>query len=167
MINKLNIILLFVAALLTGCIGNEIELKDGDKHITKTMDRVISDYIVQKYSSAYYHTEKQFEVHKVYGTSESNGVISVYMWSFFGGFNKSTGTQEQAGHSLPAVIHLKKDSGNYMVIKYSEPEDGSLYQSSLEKIFPKKYLKLVQQDAGNVKDLQKEMDKAVKQWLIE
>ncbi|WP_121661948.1 hypothetical protein [Metabacillus litoralis] len=157
--------LLFGVLFLAGCSGNELNLQDGDKHITEEMDKVISDYIIQKNSSSFSDTEKQFEVHKVYGTNELDGVISVYMWSFYAGFNKSTGIEEQSGHSLPAVIQLSKKEENYSVIEYIEPQDGSLYQSSLEKMFPKKYLKLAKQESGNIGGLQKEMDKKVKQWL--
>ncbi len=32
-------------------------------------------------------------------------------------------------------------------------------------MFPKKYLKMAQQDNGNIEDLQKEMVKKVNQWL--
>ena len=164
----LNIIfLLFIVALMTGCIGNETALKDGDKNITTEMDEVISNYIIQKYSTSYLDTEKQFEVHKVYGTSESEGILSVYMWSYYGGFNKATSTENQAGHSLPAVIRLKKDTDHYSVIEYKEPQNGNLYQSSLKRMFPEKYLKFAQDDSGNKKDLQKEMDKKVNQWLEE
>lgn len=159
--------ILFGALFLVGCSENELNLHDGDKHITEEMDEVISEYIIQKYTSSYYDTEKQFEVHKVYGTNDSDGVISVYMWSYYGGFNRSTGIENQSGHSLPAVIRLSKKEEKYSVIEYIEPKDGSLYQSSLKKMFPKKYLKLAQQDSGNVEDLQKEMDKIVNRWIEE
>ncbi|WP_052360616.1 hypothetical protein [Oceanobacillus manasiensis] len=163
---KSSVFLLFFGALLlTGCSENEPTIQDGDEHITEKMDEVISDYIIQKHASSYYDTEKQFEVHKVYGTDETDSVISVYMWSYYGGFNKSTGTESQAGHSLPAVIRLNKKEENYSIIDYSEPQDGSLYQSSLKEMFPKKYLKLAQQDSGKIEDLQKEMDIKVKEWL--
>ena len=132
---KCNLLfLLFVSTLLTGCNGNGIALNDGDDNITLATDKVISNYIIQKYSTVYLETEKQFEVHKVYGTSESDGVLSVYMWSYYGGFNKATGTANQAGHSLPAVIRLKKDKKHYSVIEYKEPQGGSLYQSSLKEV---------------------------------
>ncbi|NQX64198.1 hypothetical protein [Paenibacillus qinlingensis] len=127
---KINILLLFVVAFLSGCNGNGIELKDGDRNITEEMDEMISNYIIQNYSSSSRATGKQFEVQKVYGTSETNRVLSVYMWSYYGGFNKSTGTATYAGRSLPAVIQLKKDLAHYSIIKYIEPQDGSLYQSS-------------------------------------
>jgi hypothetical protein len=164
---KLNVFsLLFLAILLPGC-NNEIELKDGDQLITEEMDEVISNYIVQKYASSYGSTDTQFDVHKVYGTSESDGVLSVYMWSYYGGFNKTTGIENQAGHSLPAVIRLKKEANGYSVSEYKEPQDGNLFQSSLKKMFPEKYVEMAQQDIGNIKDLQKEMDKKVKRWLEE
>lgn len=159
--------LLFGAVLLASCSGDEVKLQNGDKHISGEMDEVISNYIIQKNSSSYADTEKQFEVHKVYGTNETDEGIIVYLWSYYGGFNKSTGTEVQAGHSLPAVIQLSKKDDDYIVTEYTEPEDGSLYQSSLQKMFPKKYLKLAQQDSRNIEDLQKEMDKKVKQWLEE
>jgi hypothetical protein len=129
------------------------------------MNELISDYIIQTYADTYYGTEKQFEVHKVYGTSESNGVINVYMWSYYGGFNRATGTESQSGHSLPAVIQLSKRDDHYSVTDYKEPKDGSLYQSSLKKMFPKKYVKSAEQDSENIAGLKKEMDQKVENWL--
>ncbi|MCR2823540.1 hypothetical protein [Lederbergia panacisoli] len=161
----LNIVFVLAASLLTGCYDNVMNLVDGDQQVSEEMNQVISDYIVEQYAPSYYHTEKQFEVHKVYGTSESNGVITVYMWSYFGGFNKSSGIESRAGHSLPAVIRIKKDGENYKVSKYKEPQDGSSYSSSLKKMFPEKYLKLAQQDAGNLGELQIKMDQKVMEWL--
>ena len=153
---------------MAGCSDDEINLEDGDKQVTEEMDKVISDYIIQIYTNnSYSVTDKQIEVHKVFGTSELDGIISVYMWSYFNGFNKSTGVETISGHSLPAVIRLSKNEENYSVIEYIEPQDGSLYKSSLEKMFPKKYIKNARQYEGNVQDLQKEMDKKVRQWLEE
>ena len=142
-----------------------MNLTDGDKQVTQSIDDAISDYIVKKSSEGYAGTEKQFEVHKVYGTSEKDGVLSVYMWSYYGGFNQTTGTEAQSGHSLPAVIRLKQDGDTYSVIDYTEPQDGSMYQSSLEKMFPAKYVKSSQKDSGNIGGLEKEMNKKVKAWL--
>jgi hypothetical protein len=150
--------------LAAGCDGED-NLIEGDQQLTGEMNEVISDYILEKYEDAYYGTEKQFEVHKVYGTSDTKGVINVYMWSYYGGFNKDTGTETQSGHSLPAVIQLSKTDDHYKVTDYKEPKDGSLYQSSLKKMFPKKYVKSAEQDSGNIGDLQKEMKQKVENWL--
>lgn len=156
---------LFGVLLLAGCSGNVVNLQDGDKHVTEEINEVISDYMIQMSASSKNDTEKQFEIHKVYGTNESDGVITVYMWSYYGGFNKSTGTEFQEGHSLPVVIQLSKNGEKYSVIEYIQPQDGDMYQLSLEKMFPKKYLKLAQQDARSTKDLRQEMVEKVTQWL--
>lgn len=163
---KLGVLVLVVGLVfLAGCNGKEKNLIDGDKHITQQMEDVISHYIVQTYSTSYSGTEKQFEVHKVYGTSETDGVLSVYMWSYYGGFNIATGIEPQSGHSLPAVIRLSKKDETYSVIDYIEPQDGNLYQSSLEKMFPAKYVKSAQRDSGNIGGLQEDMEKKAKKWL--
>lgn len=128
---------LFGVLLLAGCSGNVVNLKDGDKHVTEEINEVISDYMIQMSASSKNDTEKQFEIHKVYGTNESDGVITVYMWSYYGGFNKLTGTEFQEGHSLPVVIQLSKNGEKYSVIEYIQPQDGDMYQLSLEKCFPK------------------------------
>ncbi len=165
-LTKLRFFLLVMSAvLLAGCNNKDLSLTDGNKQITQQIDDVISHYIIQKYATSYSGTEKQFEVHNVYGTSEKDGVLSVYMWSYYGGFNQATGTEAQSGHSLPAVIRLKQDGDTYSVIDYTEPQDGSMYQSSLEKMFPAKYVKSAQKDSGNIGGLQKEMDNKVKAWL--
>lgn len=150
--------------VLTSCAIFQGEYTDGEQQVTSEMNETISSYIVDKYVDIYGESEKQFEVHKVYGTKETNGTITVYMWSYYAGYS---GTDQQSGHSLPAVIELKKADGTYKVIGYKEPEDGSYYQSSLKKMFPNKYLKMAHKDSGNIADLQKEMDIKVEQWLEE
>ncbi|OMF37248.1 hypothetical protein BK133_06500 [Paenibacillus sp. FSL H8-0548] len=165
---KLILFMIFIVCLLSACktdVGPTTE--DSSSPLSEEMNEVISNYIIEKYSSVYAHTEQQFEVHRVYGTSESNGIISVYMHSYFGGFNKSTGLKTQAGHSLPAVIRLQKKAAGYSVTSYTEPKDGDLYQSSLKKMFPEKYLSMAQRDVGNVEDLHEEMDHKVNVWLGE
>jgi hypothetical protein len=165
-LKKVRVLLLLMAAVLfAGCYGKELNLIDGDKQISQQIDDAISQYIIQNYSTSYYGTEKQFEVHKVYGTSETDGILSVYMWSYYGGFNKATGLDLQSGRSLPAVIRLSKIDGTYSVIEYIEPKDGSMYQSSLEKMFPAKYVKSAQRDSGNIGELQKEMQKKANKWI--
>ncbi|MHA6483602.1 hypothetical protein ACX1C1_17075 [Paenibacillus sp. strain BS8-2] len=167
-----QLLLLVGALLLAGCSGQvvnshyENNLQDGDNQLTEEMNEIISDHIIQKYATIYQSTEKQFEVHGVYGTNESDGVITVYMWSYFGGFNQSTGLDTQVGHSLPAVIQLSEKEGTYSVLAYTEAEDGNSYQPSIEKMFPSKYLRLVRHSRGIMKDLKKEMDEKVNAWLV-
>ncbi|WP_142323631.1 hypothetical protein [Bacillus sp. AFS015802] len=160
---KLRILTVIIAALfIAGCNG---DLTDGDKRITQQIDDAISQYIVQHSANAYAPAEKQFEVHKVYGTSEADGVLNVYMWSYYAGFNRATGSDPQSGHSLPAVIRLSQTDESYSVIEYIEPKDGSMYEPSLKKMFPGEYVKSALRDSGNIGDLQQKMDKKVQKWI--
>ena len=167
--NKLICIIFIISIILTialtGCTKSGVVTTNGNKQVTKQMDDIISDYIIKKNATSYPDTEKQFEVHRVYGTSESKGIIDVYMWSYYAGFNRSTGTETQAGHSLAALIRLDKRGDTYSVVGYQEPEDGTGYQSSLEEMFPKKYVKKAIQDVGEINDLQEAMEKKVSIWL--
>ena len=163
--NKLFIMILSV--FLVGCAPDSPEIKDGNAHVTQEMDYVISAYVVEKYKKLYHPSEKQFEVHKIYGTSEYKGIINVYMWSYFGGFNKDSGVNNLSGHSLPAFIQLKKVDSGYEVIKYTEPKDGNQYASSIKKMFPEKYVKIAVNDTDTIDDLEKEMKEQVEGWLQE
>ncbi len=70
---KVRIVLfLTIAIFLSACNGKEMNLTDGDKQVTQQIDDVISQYIVQKNATSFYGTEKQVEVHKVYGKSEKD-----------------------------------------------------------------------------------------------
>jgi hypothetical protein len=164
-LNRLLMILLSV--FLISCSSDASPLTNGDAHVTEEMHETISNYLVTKNASMYAPTDQQFEVHRIYGTSEADGVTHVYLWSYYNGFNVSTGAEEQSGHSLPVLIHLKKNEDGYEVVKYQEPEDGSGWVTSLEKMFPKRYAQKAKRDAGNVGDLKKEMNERVRQWLDE
>ena len=160
-------LLLLLIVLLAGCNADEPTLKNGETTVTEEMNEVISNYIVEKYKDIAAPTDQQFEVHKVYGTNEENDVTHLYIWSYYAGFNIATGKEEQSGHSLPALIDLKTTESGYEVVNYTEPEDGSEWTASLEKMFPKKYVKKAHQDAVNIDSLEKEMDKKVAAWLDE
>jgi hypothetical protein len=164
---KLNsvVYILFLVVIISGCNNRSENLIDGKEQISEEIDNIISDYIIQNSSKVYANTDRSFEVHRIYGTSEKNGVISVYLHSYFGGFNKKTGNVMQGGHSLPALMKIKKDSSGYSVVEYQEPKDGDLYKSSLEKMFPERYSKMELQRKGKINDLEKEMDEKVNRWL--
>ena len=168
MMKKIYLALLCLFTLtVVGCNNTVANVTNGDQHITEEMHNVITDFIVERFRDSYSPTEQQFEVHKIYGTSEENGDLKVYMWSYYSGFNRATGVQSQAGHSLPAAITLKYDGGRYTVVGYEEPLDGSYWLSSLEEMFPKKYVKKAIRDSRNAGGLHGKMTEKVTQWLNE
>lgn len=163
---SLSLIFFIALSMLVGCNNQNIKLTDGDNHLTEEIHHTISEHIIEHYKHSYPDVEKLFEVHKIYGTSSKKDIMTIYFYSYFGGFNQSTGLENLAGHSLPAVMKVKKEKdGNFKVIDYMEPRDGNEYPSSLKKMMPEKYLKLAQNDSGNLQDLMNEMDKKVELWI--
>ncbi|MGA4721000.1 hypothetical protein [Fictibacillus nanhaiensis] len=148
--------------LLMGCTSfhssNEVK-------VTSEMNELISDYIIQHYEGVYPESDKQFEVHKIYGAKETGEMTSIYLYSLFQGFNKSTEAEGQSGHSVPAVIKLKSKDGKYVISHYKEPQDGADFKRSLYKIFPRQYAKEALDDLKNSAGLQKEMNQKAEMWL--
>jgi hypothetical protein len=147
--------------------ANESSTSEQTMNVTDEMDRVISEFIIDYNKDQFFETEKQFEVHKVYGTKETDGIIEVYIYSLYMGFNRGTKDQEQSGRSGPALIKLKKEKDTYSVIEYIEPEDGEMYVESIYEMFPKSYAKKAISDTGYVNQLDAEIKKKVAKWLEE
>ncbi|SDM52001.1 bla regulator protein blaR1 [Fictibacillus solisalsi] len=162
---KRIIFILFSTFVIGGCTNAPNHLLDGKEKISKEADQLISDYIIQKYENIYAPSKKQFEVHRIYGTNEKQGTITVYLHSYLGSFTKETGDEDQSGHSVPALIKIKKEGSVYKVVEYREPRDGDYYISSLEKMFPEKYVKKEEQPSDVINDLEIQMDKKVHKWL--
>lgn len=75
---------------------------------------------------------------EVLGKETNGNQTTVYMWVLYGEFRNENGLglQNTAGaHILTAVTAEKKD-GNYQLIEYWEPEDGSEYENSIMKKIP-------------------------------
>ncbi|MFP3510076.1 hypothetical protein SB775_10505 [Peribacillus sp. SIMBA_075] len=154
-------VFLTFSILLIGC-SNTASSK---VTITKEMDQIVSDTIMEQNKDELAPTEKQFEVHKIYGADEKDGVITIYLYAIYEGYNKSTGTEVQSGHSYSARIKLAKDENGYVLKEYKTPEEGGEFMDSLEELFPRKYSKQVLKDNGNGADLDEQMQKKVENWL--
>ena len=145
---------------------NEQKFTDGDSHLTEEIHEIISDYIILQSQDQYEQTDVQFEVHKVYGTLQEGETMTVYLWSFYNRFNRETGNEEVSGASRPITLTLRQTGGKYKVIDYKEPEDGSQFVDSVEKMFPKRYVEQVLQQPSNMEDLKETMQQKVNEWLI-
>ncbi|MBK5461938.1 MULTISPECIES: hypothetical protein [Peribacillus] len=153
-------VFLTFSILLIGCSNSSSKVT-----ITKEMDQIVSDTIMEQNKDTLSVTDKKFEAHKIYGADEKDGVISIYLYALYEGYNKSTGTEVQAGGSYPARIKLAKDENGYVLKEYKKPEEGGEFIDSLEDLFPSKYSKQVFKDQGNSADLGEHIQKQVKKWL--
>lgn len=149
-----------LAALLMGCSQENNPVK-----ITNPMDRAISHYILKYNKNTYLKTDKQFEAHKLYGASKyGKGVIDVYIYSVYEGFDKDSKSKVKSGGSLPALVKLKKVGDQYKVIGYKESDDGTGWTPSIKKMFPPKYANEAIMGTGT-RALQHQIDKKVNEWL--
>jgi len=154
------LLITFTLIIITGCSSRQ------DVQVTKEMNEIISNNIKNHYKNIYLEDDNQFEAQKVYGAKESRGIIHIYIYSVYKEFRKDEPT-ERSGHSLPALVKLKKDGVTFKVIEYKEPKDGSLYASSIKKIFPKEFASRALHDLGNVPELHEQINEEVKKWLKE
>ncbi|WLR51766.1 hypothetical protein LC040_02355 [Bacillus tianshenii] len=155
--NKLYFFAMITVVILSGC--------QAENRFTNEMDKTISSYILEYNQSVYTSTDVQFEAHKVYGASEENGTISVYLYSLYQGFNRETKAEAQSGHSMPLLIKLQKDGNSYQVIDYIEPMNGDYYKESINEMFPKKYARQALSETGNASKLKNEIKTKVEEWL--
>ncbi len=153
---------LMILVLLTGCTAMN---HSSDVEVTSEMNEAISDYIIHSYESVYPKTDKQFEVHKIYGAKKTGDVTTVYLYSLYSGYNKETKTEGQSGHILPAVIKLRNNNGKYVVSYYREPSDGDAFKKTLYKMFPRQYAAEALNDTGNLPSLHKELKEKAEAWL--
>ena len=86
-------------------------------NVTSEMNSVISNYILDYNKDKYSETEKQFEAHMVYDAREIDGVIEVYLYSLYMGFNRASKDEEQSGGSFQVLFKLKKENHTYSVIE--------------------------------------------------
>lgn len=156
MVKRLTIFISSIILIATGCSPFQEDVK-----VSSKMNKDISEHIKKKYKDD--NVIGQFEVHKVYGATQKNGLISVYLYSVYKEI--SAGSTELSGHSLPVLIRLKKEDDHYKVTNYQEPEDGSRYLDSLKSMFPKKYVNRALNDSGKLDSLNEKIDLQVKEWL--
>jgi len=147
-----------------GCFNEE---GGNDKiFLNNEADEVISDYIVSYNVGRYYKTDKQFEAHMVYGAEEKDGLINVYMYSFFQGFEfVDEGLKPRTCGGSQVLVKLKKENNKYRVVEYNEGDPVHNDEESLKKIFPKKYVRKALQDSRHSLMLHEQINTKAREWL--
>jgi hypothetical protein len=96
----------------------------------------VDEYLVQKIGLALFGG-KVFCAYDVLGTSLRIGATDVYVWALCGEyyFENDKLTLGTAS-SLPVAMHMQKVDGQYQVVRYEIPSDGSGFMPSIRRIFP-------------------------------
>ena len=81
------------------------------------------------------------EGHVILDVVEKDGIVTVYTISSYGafGFENDIFTFVSGTSAVPSVITFHKNQeGEYLLVEYKEPQDGSRYITSIKEMFPKK-----------------------------
>ena len=97
----------------------------------------IEAQILQHHTGKYEVGEFRCADFKVLATEKSGNNTTVYMWVLYQEYNETDGEIENiSGAHIPTVITFSEDGGDYTLVEYWEPRDGSLYRKDLAEKFP-------------------------------
>lgn len=93
--------------------------------------------------------------YEVLGTKKNGKQTTVYMWVLYEEFTMENGKlEQQSGAHTPTVVTAEKTDGNYQLVEYWTPRDGSYYADDIRAKFPW-YLWLKALDSQRYIDRQK------------
>lgn len=136
--------LLFKVICLILFVGALFLLKEGLKptskiRVTKEIEIAVGEAIKSKYNS-YAAGEIATEGHIILEAEEKDGKVKVYTISSLGvfGFEDGIFTIVSGSGAIPTVMTFSKvNDGNYNLLEYKEPQDGSYYGKSIKEMFPR------------------------------
>lgn len=75
--------------------------------------------------------------YEVLGVKKNGKQTTVYMWVLYEEYSMENGKLEQAsGAHTPTVVTAEKADGNYRLVEYWTPRDGSYYEDDIRAKFP-------------------------------
>lgn len=106
------------------------------------IEKAVSQAILDDNKTKYYDfgTECATEGHIIYGTEIVDNKCKVYVLTDFSQFGFENGYfVEKGGGRIPAVMTFEKTTDGYNLLSIDYAENGTRYQPSIERMFPKKY----------------------------
>ena len=149
--------------------GDVVVSKNGDfkAQNPKTVDEAVSQAILSR-GKGYKEEEVFTEGHTILDTEEKNNRVKVYTISSFGSFGFENGifTKVSGSGAIPTVItFIKNENGEYSLLEYKEPQDGSYYIKSIKEMFPSKMWSKVLNGQKYYPDLAKQQEEQAKKYL--
>ncbi|NLT94460.1 MAG: transcriptional regulator [Clostridia bacterium] len=137
----LTLLIIFILVSCSVQNNNVPSTPPDDKEEEKLadIDAVVSKAIKDRRTS-YASGETATEGHIILETEVKDGKTIVYTIASFGAFGFENGifTKISGSGAIPTVIALsQEEKGQYVVLEYKEPMDGSGYIDSIKKMFPK------------------------------
>lgn len=75
--------------------------------------------------------------YEILGTKKRGKTTTVYMWVLYEEYSYQKGQlQQETGSHIPTVITARKEDGNYRLVEYFEPRDGTYNPEDIKAKFP-------------------------------
>ena len=132
-----------LVAIITSCVVAVCFLTN-PKTTQTTIDDELSAFIDMKIAEQFYSEKsdnENFKVshHIVLDVEESSNETTVYMWVMYKEYIYKNGEiNSVTGGCGPAIITVKREklNGDYKLVEYWEPRNGSEYDKDIKKRFP-------------------------------
>lgn len=113
-------------------------VEEEQKPILTNLDEAVS-LAIKDQSSSYAMGETTTEGHRILETEQEDGTVKVYLIASYGSFGFENGifTKISGTGEIPTVITFSRgEKGEYTLLEYKEPMDGSYYGESIKNMFP-------------------------------
>lgn len=133
----------------------------------KTIDEAVS-LAIKAQSKGYGAGEVSTEGHVILDTEENDGKIKVYTIASFGafGFENSIFTTISGSGAISTVMTFSKNAeGEYSLLEYKEPMDGTSNLESKKDMFPQRLWDKVLSEQKYYPELVKQEEEQAKQYL--
>lgn len=133
----------------------------------RTIDEAVS-LAIKAQAKGYGPGEFSTEGHVILDTEEKDGKTKVYAIASFGAFGFENGiftTVSGSGAISTVMTFFKNEKGEYSLLEYKEPVDGSGNLQSKKEMFPQKLWDQVLSEQKYYPDLVKQKEEQAKQYL--
>ena len=140
---------------------------DLNNKIAENIGQAVSQAIKNK-GKDYLNGEVATEGHIILEIEEKDNVVKACTISSFGyfGFENGIFTKISGSGAIPTVMTFSKNAnGEYLLIKYKEPEDGECYIDSIKEMFPKTLWEKVSKANASYSELALSQEAQAKEYL--
>lgn len=106
------------------------------------INRAVQNYLIKLDENHRHQNSKTFVSMRNYLIEEKENKVILYTWVLSETYyTEDNEIIQDSGYSIPHKITLKKENDEYIVINHQIPKDGSYYEPSMKKLFPRSVIR--------------------------
>jgi len=167
----LGIALIIMLGVCIGiaCVGAQRQLSsenldEHQKQLAAELKGPTRTYLVEKMGLTGFGG-KPFCAFKVLDVEAKDVNVDEYLYALCQEYYPSGGELKKGtGAAMPVALHFRKENGNYLVVSYQTPRDGSSYAADVKQFFPEKTQYEILQVGSNHAPWQDEVEREAKAY---